>query len=386
MDRRKIIFISNEIGIEAPGIVYAKLLSNLANTCDISIFSTKINTSILEKFKSHFTLLPSITKLPYYIDKILFSICGEDYLGKHWATKSLDVVLEHVQDADIVVSAISSFNCEPLFLGRKVANKLHAKWVVYSVDAIPAPLGWSRDDMYYRNLKRFIGRNTLHADAFFSSNPVMLDYEKTCLDKEFNGYTGVVYTPFSTIDVPAPDITKAPVFLYTGSLYGLRHVDTLMEAFSKFIKINKDAKIIFVGNIDKNMFSDYLYLEEQGNLQLVGYTDKLDQYYAESTVLVDLAADIPNDVFLSSKIINYLPLQRPIIAIGGEKSSASVIFSDPSVIISSYDSNDIYDSFIKSLQKGSLPSYDRKRYLDEMSDKTVSDNFYKNLLIVLGIH
>ena len=376
----KVLFIASEIGIEAPGIAYKKLISNLSEKCDITVFSPQIRCDLLEEKDSVYKKLPQLKKLPYYINRALFSILGEDVLGKDWAKKSVDIVLQQHKKADIIISAISSNNCETLYLGKTIAKVLGAKWVVYSVDAIPAPLGWSRNNVYYRSMKEFIRRLTKNADAFFSSNPIMLKYQKSCLDKDFKGYTGVVYTPFSQRDCKLPEKTKDPVFIYTGSLYGLRHVDTLMGAFSSFIKVYKRAKFIFVGNIDKLQFDGFNYMIEQGNLLLVGYTNDLSSYYSISTVLVDLSADIPDDVFLSSKILNYLPLNRPIVAIGGNNSTASVIFeSDNSIIISTYEEHQILEALKKSVTHDYIPGESRKIFVDKFSDKAVSKRFYNDL-------
>ena len=381
----KVLFISNEIGVEAPGIVYEKLISNLSNVCDITVYASKMSNAISKSNDGVYRILPKPLKLPYLWDRATFAILSDDFLGRWWAKKSANVILREQGNADVVISAISSNNCETLYLGKTVSKALNAKWVVYSVDAIPAPLGWSKNNLYYRSLKRFINRQTKDADAFYSSNPIMLNYQQTCLSKDFHGKTGVVYTPFTQRNCKEPNLLRDPVFLYTGSLYGLRHVDTLMAAFSIYVKERKESKMIFVGNIDKDKFKGYEYLIKQGNLQLIGYTNNLDSYYSESSVLIDLSADIPNDVFLSSKVINYLPLKRPIIAIGGDCSAASEIFSeDKSIIISSYREEEILDVLSKSIMVDYIPDAKRNVYLNEMSDKAVAQKFYQELKSIVG--
>lgn len=376
----RIVFISEEIGVEAPGIVYDKIIRHLTEKCDLSLFSNKISEDLADRYHPIHTVLPRLNKFPYLIERGFFAILGIDILSKFWATKSVKAIVNKIARADVVITAIASNDLSPLYIGNEVAKKLQAKWVVYSVDAIPAPLGWSKDNRYYRSLRRFMMNKTREADAFFSSNPVMLAYQKTCLAPDFNGCTGVVFTPFSFITVNTTSNLDTPQFLYTGNIYGLRHIDSLLSAFSKFVAEFPNAKMVFVGNIDKSLFKGYESFIDNGNILLVGYTTHLDEYYSQSTVMLDLSADIPNDVFLSSKIVNYLPLGRTIVAIGGENSSASVIFKgDNSIIISSYCEKDILIALKKSILPDCKPGEMRSHYIDKFSDKVVADDFYDEL-------
>ena len=319
-------------------------------------------------------------RLYYKLERILFSIIGFNVLEKKWAEDCTKQILCEVEDTDVVISAISSNDCASLYMGKELSSAIGAKWIIYAVDAIPAPLGWSKNNLYYRSLRKFIREQTSTAAAFFSANPVMLTYQKTCLSDHLKGTTGVVYTPFTLKEYDYPDVNKAPVFVYTGSLYGLRHIDTLLEAFSLFLKDYPKAKIIFVGSFGKAIFKDYEHLKNNNNLQILSYTKELESIYSESTVLLDLSADIPNDVFLSSKIVNYLPLHRPIVAIGGDGSAASVLFKDDkSIIVSSYRVEDILCALKKSVLPEFIPQEGRIQYLETLSDEAVSERFYKDI-------
>ena len=374
----KIIFFTSEIGCEAPGIAYQKILNRLCGISDIICFCQRLDHDVNRRNTYQTHIIPHWA-FPPKLTKLLFSILGFNILDFFPFLFFRKRIAKKCKDVDIVISAISSNNCWPLYYGKYLSKMLQCKWAIYSVDAIPAPLGWSKDNMYYRKLGAFIKKYTKSADVFYSSNPIMLDYQLNCLSVNFSGRSGVIFTPYTNVLVNDPKISS-PVFLYTGSIYGLRHIDTLLEAFNHFLIDSPKAKLIFVGDIPSTYFNDYLDLLQKGAIIIYSYDKNLVPYYEESTVLIDLSADIPNDVFLSSKIVNYLPLKRPIIAIGGISSVASILFEqDKSIIISTYASDNILEAMRFSITSQYQPNSQRKAYEYSFSEEKVAKDFYKDL-------
>ena len=252
--------------------------------------------------------------------------------------------------------------------------------MVYCVDAIPAPLGWYPNDLFRRRLTKFFFKYVSQADAFFSSNKQMLDYEVSYMPN----YTGVkdyLYTPIRNEAIikskPKGDI----IFLYTGGLYGPRKKEALIDGFRLFIKEYPQAKLIFVGNNSKRDFQCAEDLILSNNVEIKGFTPNLQSLYNEATALIDINAYFDNDVFLSSKIINYLPIMKPIISITGNNSPSRNIFTeDSSIIHCSHNKEEIEKALKSTMNLVSINYEQREKYLKIFSISAIA----QKMLVIMS--
>lgn len=341
----KCLVIATDIAKTAPGIVYETIIRELAKTNELTLISPDIKADIEQL---PVKILPSVKYgfRHWRIERISMSLLGYNILDYKWFNRQKKLLkADDMADVDIIISCASNFNYIGMILGFFLARKYNKKWVIYSVDAIPAPLEWLPNKRLYNNTKKFISKYISLCDAFFSSNEQMLKYQLSMVPS-FDKISGVVLNPIRKKEMlDLKSNSSIPVFLYTGGLYGPRNINALMDGFRLFLKDYPEAKIIFVGDTNSKYYDAYLDLQKSGNMEVLGYTDDLMTLYKRATVLIDINSYYDNDVFLSSKIVNYLPLKRPIISITGKNSPARNIFtSDPSIIHCQHNEKEIYDT------------------------------------------
>lgn len=200
----------------------------------------------------------------------------------------------------------------------------------------------------------------------------MLDYEVSYMPN----YTGVkdyLYTPIRNEAIIKSKPKGNIIFLYTGGLYGPRKKEALIDGFRLFIKEYPQAKLIFVGNNSKRDFQCAEDLILSNNVEIKGFTPNLQSLYNEATALIDINAYFDNDVFLSSKIINYLPIMKPIISITGNNSPSRNIFTeDSSIIHCSHNAEDINWALNRTINMPEQNIEQRKIYLDIFSVSTIA--------------
>ena len=119
------------------------------------------------------------------------------------------------------------------------------------------------------------------------------------------------------------------------------------------------------------------YIIKRGN-DICVYTEisPIDDFQ-DADVLVDIGADIPDDVFLSSKIISYLPIDRPILALTGANSPARGIMKGcHSIVHCSNQEEDVFQAMqdcIAAIGKGIA---DRNELLIEFDADTIARKLY----------
>lgn len=373
----KCLIIASDIGISAPGIVYETIVKELTKYMDVSLIALQYR----EGAKLPVSVLPHAERgfEHYKVERYFFSFFGRNLLDDFWLCRQkFQINSENIKQQDFIISFASFHHYKGILLGHYLSKKYNKKWVIYSVDAIPAPIGWVKNDRFYRNTRRFITNYISQCDAFFSSNQQMLDYQIGHI-KDFKGKSGVLYTPIRT-DNAIADLEyvqgNQPVFLYTGGIYGPRKVDALIEGFRLFLKEHSLAKLVFVGLNSNNAFEKYQNLINNKSVQVYGFSNNLLQYYQEASVMIDINAYFDNDVFLSSKIVNYLPLRKPIISITGLNSPSRNIFvDDPTIIHCKHDASDIYDAMSKAIQFSKNEDWEpRQKYINLFSVEHVIDD------------
>lgn len=369
------LIIAGDIGVTAAGIVFETIIRELAKDIKVSLIAPEYRKGI--NLPVH--ILPSFPQyhMHYRIERILMTLLGYPFPDACWLVKQKALIKTDIaKQQDIIVSFVSSQNYKGMLLGYYISQKFNKKWVVYFVDAIPAPIGWNKNNRLYKNVRRFVAKYILSCDAFFSANGQMLKYQ---LDQvpSFKKLSGVMFTPIrDSICISHYSNTHTnPVFLYTGGIYGPRRIEALLEGFRLFLKDYPLARLIFVGINRSQVLRKYQDLIDSEKLQVFAYTQDLIVYYEKASVLIDINAYFDNDVFLSSKIVNYLPIQKPIISISGLNSPARNIFTrDPSIIHCRYDVQDIYWAMCKVVKVENWNWSIRKEYIKQFSvENTIAE-------------
>lgn len=318
----------------AAGIVFKRLVVVMSKHVDCEVICPRIDDVVYRTSTIFETR--RYKRLPYRVEKFLEKLMGFKVMDYVWSIITYKQFIKQLKgkDYNAVLSFVYGGNDAPIILGKKIAETLNKPWGIYSVDAIPVPLPWRADENFREKRVEFLGKYISKSDAYYASNPIMLDYEMS-LYPDFNGKSAFILTPcnFSSEEEIKDEPHQGTIFLYAGYLYGPRNVSALLRGFELFSAKQKNVKLVFVGNNSDSHFVGYEHLLTTGIVERHGYTRDIAQFYNRADVLIDLNADVENDVFLSSKVCNYLSYDKPIITISQDGSPVRALMSGYQSII-----------------------------------------------------
>lgn len=378
MDRKRYLIVAMDLGESAPGTVFKTLAKSMFKYADIDILSpTFDDTYSLEGIRR--TKLKGYSQLSWQETKDIWKQRKYNPHNQFWVLRNLYRAFKSIigKKYDGVITFTSMNFFPSISLGRIISQMLGVPWSIYSVDGIPSPVEWLEDDKtIHRLLSDHINRSCRKADFIFSSNEYMMRYQQSiCVD--FKGKWDYLYTPHKQSQNYCKSDHKGYHFLYTGALYGLRRIEGLIAGFRLFLQIHPNSEMIFVGNADPTFFQSATDLIQSGNIVLKPFSKDLTPYFQDADVLVDIGADIPDDVFLSSKIISYLPIDRPILALTGVNSPARGIMKGcHSIIHCCNQEEDVFQAMqdcIAAIDKGIA---DRNELLKEFDADTIARKLY----------
>lgn len=336
----KILILTTSVGDTAPGKVFLSYINMLKESDhDIDVITTKNLSNISCKIVDRKHVNMRLRKL-----SLIF--LGFDIFDALLAKESLALI---TSEYDYVISMISAHNFFPLYAGYllKKKNKL-LKWMIYSVDAIPAPEGWEVGRFYGSGLIRMINNYFKIADSLCFSNEAMLNYQLGLLKYKFDGKTGVLYTipsaPYAEYERKDNNNFN---LVYTGGIYQARKVDELLGAFDLFQQEVDNAKLFFVGTNRDAINTLDLSQNAIEKIVYVNYISDLKYYYEIANVLIDVDANIDRDVFISSKFFNYCTVDRHILCITGKESPVTQFIRNndlDNVSIVGFDRYNIYNT------------------------------------------
>ena len=367
----RLLIIALDAAITSPGIVFKTLVRHLAASHEITFLVQDVDLTFIPE---------NVRLIPLYRGVQPWQQAEKNWRRYHcnprdrfwsWKTwiKNKKRILEWNYDA--VITLTSNGYYSSLNLGKRISDYLGCKYIIYTVDGMPSPLPWlGGDKQLHDSISGEMRRLCSKADLFISANALMMAYQQSVIP-HLKGQWDYLYIPFRPL--PEDFSLKAHDgfnILYAGSLYGLRRIEGLLQAFRRFLTRRPDARLWFVGEMAPGYKEIARELTEEGKVIFKDPTDKIDEYYAIADCLLDIAADIPGAVFLSGKVICYLPYQVPILAISGESSPVSLIMGGvPSIVQCSYDADEI-EASLEKIALGAFDFTDRAALIDNFSPGT----------------
>lgn len=357
----KILIITENVGGTAPGIVFERLIQGLAIHNDISVLTANYESDIDLSRVQNIVKSGKLNIHPR-IDNLLIALFGINPYDWYWALKSTYILKKRVNyEFDIVMSFVSYSHFAGLITGYYYSKTHKINHAVYSVDAIPPPVGWLKYDRYYRGLQKAMSKYLSSVSFLFSLNHQMLNYQLKTFIPGNGIISGVIYTPgLDTPKIfPNTNISITNNFVYTGGIYGLRKADYIFAGFQKLLEIYPNSKLQFIGT---QFLPEIISSIRNGTLkkiEILPFTRNLDPYYQNATALIDIDADIENDVFLSSKIPNYLMINRIIISETGLNSPSRHLFKGiKSIFQCEHNSDQLYLAMKQAIEMKDTISFD----------------------------
>ena len=375
------MILAQQIGKSAPGIVFERLLSELCTlqNLEVDIVACEYNPSI--PLHPQNLQIVNYPKIHYRLSNWMVSLFKRDVISDCLKYR----IKPPVDDYDFIMALCSSGHLFGLVSGLFLKKKLNCKIGCYLVDAVPAPLGWSKNDRHYRTTKKMISMMLQEVDLISSVNKEMLEYQKQQFIAKANLESLVLLPSSSTEKVSEIEYESegAYQFLYTGNIYGLRTSKYVIEAFSKLVKVRKDVSLCFVGATGGEVEAEIQKYNEEvtRRVSILPRTSNLLPYYKKATALIDIDAEIDNDVFLSSKMSSYLILNRPIICETGNNSPSRNLFKNiPSVLQCGHNVVELKNAMLAVIEKFESFNYsDRNDVLKMQSSRYVAESLYRTI-------
>lgn len=378
----KILIITENIGKTSPGIVFERLVYGLSLKHDIDLLVANYNPSINLSKLSNVTVFKKKNIHPR-IDRFFLTYFGFnpfDCFGGWSITKQISET--EIKKYDVVLSFLSFNHYVPLIAGTYLSRKYNKKLAVHAVDAVPAPRGWLNNNKYYAGLWKMVGNYLSYADAFFSANLKMLEYQLNGFVPKQELLSDVIYNPsLGALDYFPLNNEIGNQFIFTGGIYSVRKADFVIEGFEKLLEIYPNSKLLFIGTQKESLSLKKVKIETVNKIEILPYTDNLKPYYMNATALIDIDAEIDNDVFLSGKITDYLMVNRVIISQTGVNSPSRHLFKNiDSIIQCDHDSDQIFEAMKKSIVIKELVDFgDRSKVIEVFKLENVVQKLNKSL-------
>ena len=341
----RILIVSHHIGGNASGIVAERFAAEMAkyNEVDLCTYDYRPCSNI--EYRN--------------LKQLKYPLCHQ---GLYRRYKKLGMILFHTdiidelkkkktvlsgRQYDIVLGICYGNSFFGVIAGLFASTYYKCKMACYLLDPIPAPIGWSKDNIYRRRLQSFITKKLSRADYIASSNPQMLAYQMRLFDFPVALGSETIYTPCNydrVRNIPYKPNGNIFSFVYTGNIYGLRSARHIVKAFGLLASEYDNVELIFIGNADlDDCDMEPFDFSFQTRIRIIPYASDLMAYYEIAGAFIDIDAELPGDVFLSSKIVNYLTINRPIICETGQGSPSRLLFGNiPSIIQCDHNPEEIY--------------------------------------------
>jgi hypothetical protein len=329
----KILFISTEIWSEKnpEGIVARKIVHGLIeNKCIVDLLT--IHKTNIKEINQEYTVKNNSNEILSKLQKKIIGIEKKKFVD----SVKKDINIYNINTYDIIITRSEPFYIHEAgyFIKRKFPN---IKWIASFGDPVFLNPYNSR---YF--LKRYIAKKLetkywKYADIVTHTNNTAIDeYVKNGFNKE---NVIVLENPFVLANKTVKNKTcinnESITFAYIGSLYGKRKIKPVLDFLAN--NNNFEFQFFIIGGVRNSYYENRFgkltkYLHEkdrqkilkpifkagfQNKIKLLPFMNKneLDQYIAENVdVLINIDAHAGDkNIFLSSKIVEYLQYQKPIL-------------------------------------------------------------------------
>ena len=334
-------------------VIYERIFCELAKHATVDVLSDMAHSTESMPIRNTYSL--PMSRFTQSLYRKCLRNFGKAPISEWWSRKAMRVV---ANDYDLVIAFVASSQLTPIVSGKLIAEKLGCKFAIYSVDAIPAPGGWTKPREYRGKLK-IVSKYFASADYVASSNKHMLDFQLSTFKHKQGLRSNVLLTPSPNEEYHFP-VSNEELILYTGSLYGLRNPNYMFGAFKRLLKTYPNARLQLVGMKHRlRQMDDILSVEERERVIISPHTSNLAPLFERARVLIDIDADREKDPFLSSKIITYLKTNRMILCETGKDTPSREMFHGYNTIIQC-DHNE--DSFYEGLMRAMELSQSEQEY------------------------
>lgn len=331
-----ILFISYSFGDDSPVGVGALRIANAMVEAGCFVYVITSTTYLSNNPQLVIEVVSNIPRLPSRYSFVIGNALQREVNYISWEIKAKRCVGRIMQDKTIHGIYTRSTPICVCPVGIYGKNTFRVPLIMHFTDPLPAPEGWANNHLYRKRMIKQMKEYVCCADFISLGNEKMLQYQEEVLSINFSKKSFVSPDPSSQLFtfLQEKESKDRIVLLYLGNIYGNRNPDELFSAIKRFD--NPNLRVIIYG---KSFSPAPSFVEFRKR------TNDVLSAMKESDYLLDLDGDDERPVFISSKLKDYLSVNRPILSISPINSPTRELLNNiKTAVVSSNDCDSIYNA------------------------------------------
>lgn len=375
----KILFISYNLGRTASGIVSERVLRGLIEggndvrviTAENAALDIECEINELSSFLKQGSVL---YRLWYYrfLPLFMVDIFNGNVFWRWKALRCADKILRN-WIPDCIYCRTSPI--DPCFVGLKLKSRFSIPLVVNLTDPLPAPLEYVPEGRLREKLISDAKTIINGSDAILMGTKQAIDYECRVSEQPSQEKFAVSPDPVPTDFVVelSPQTSVSINLLYLGSIYGSRNINKLIAVIEKMRIEGIEVTLTICSEANKSSIQkDFIHYS--------GWVPDVIPMLSDADILIDIDGDDMYPLFVSSKLKQYLCVDRPILCITPKNSPASEMLMGMNTVTTCVNDFDaIYGSLKNIINSKCRMDYneDRRDLLQILSTKHVVNNLMR---------
>ena len=323
----KIILISYYFDEDASGIISGRVARELVRQgVEVHVVTSNlIDTHKSRPFQIHH--VPDFfhdRNLFIRTWKIVLNLFGIGTFQQHliWRKKAAACILKLLKREHFDWLYCRSTPFDANHVGYIVSKNSNVKVLQHFTDPYPPEGDFLQKNVSRDKLIRKAKTIIQAADLVSFGNEAMMNYEKKETNVDFSRKCFVSNDIASSCTIKFVPPKESPQYriVYLGTLYPPRNPNPLVNAISELYKRNLIFRIYSAKPVISSLIEPFV--------QYMGRTSDILLALSDADILVDIDGDSENPVYISSKLKDYLLINRPILSITPRNSPSAKILSN----------------------------------------------------------
>lgn len=372
---KKLLFVTYAFDHSTPvGVGAKRIVASLAEQ-GFQVFVVTSQNAKITIPNVDITVRKNVPRLPVRMSNMISDLFGKELLYFFWEIKAYMAGKKIIKNNKDVLAIYTRANpISVCSIGIRLKKRFNLPLMMHFTDPIPAPVEWCPN---LRSRKRMIKqmKEVLPYANFVSfGNIHMLKYQEKVLGQPIHNKSFISPDPGPSdfVFLPPKDSSLDSVnLLFLGNIYGNRNPTHLFEAINELS--NYHIKMYVYGN-NNAKFPDFV-IEKTRTADILSVMRNMD-------ILIDIDGDDESPVFISSKIKDYLSVNRPILSITPCNSpSRELLCNLSTVAVSINETGQIKEALLKLLNASYLDSAfeERKSILKIFSSYSIAEEIIRRI-------
>ncbi len=374
-----ILLISYFYGEEASGIISERIACELAAQGQSVIVVTSSNYSKKHDVVKVIRVSPVIKEslFVYRVVRKFFYIlgCGRYIWHKGWQYQSRKEVRRLIkkQHFDWIYCRSTPFDANMVMVGVDTVIPV----LQHFTDPLPPEGAYLPKGASAKWLLRKAEKIVNKASLLSFGNEFMYSYQVSLLNKPIKNFF-ISYDASSSSELhflPKPS-NEVYTIVYLGNIYGARNPRPLIEAMEYLG--GDHLKLVIYSKRPRTGYIQETFVEYKGvEKDVFSVMEKAD-------LLLDLDGDSLNQVYISSKLKDYLLVNRPILSITPQGSPSSMLLSGlktARVVNNDFKSISAALNAMRNIDYQDVDYYERKKIINMFSPSEVVKEIIKHMTV-----